>query len=153
MAYACPSVTVTSTLPPQSSGSPLSCPSSLTWKRSPTFALPFEQDLVTVTFGDSFKLFVIVQSVVPAAPSVIEYATPAVTLTSVVPAQSSGSPTLEVLRFTWKRSPSAPLPFGHDFVTVTFGAALRVFVSVQLAVSPKWARVPEQPALTVRGKS
>jgi len=61
MAYACPSVTVTSTLPPQSSGSPLSCPSSLTWKRSPAFALPFEQDLVTVTFGDSFKLFVIVQ--------------------------------------------------------------------------------------------
>jgi hypothetical protein len=32
-------------------------------------------------------------------------------------------------------------------VTVTFGAAFKVFVIVQVAVSPKLASVPEQPAL------
>ncbi|TML95391.1 MAG: hypothetical protein E6G03_08460 [Actinobacteria bacterium] len=89
------------------------------------------------------------RSVVPAAPSAIEYATPAVTLTSVLPAQSSGSPTLELFRFTWKRSPAAAFPFGHDLVTVTFGAALSVLVIVQLAESPKLSSVPEQPSLNV----
>ncbi|TML95390.1 MAG: hypothetical protein E6G03_08455 [Actinobacteria bacterium] len=89
------------------------------------------------------------RSVVPAALSAIEYATPALTLTSVLPAQSSGSPTLEPLRLAWKRSPAFAFPFGHDLVTVTFGAALSVFVIVQLPVSPKWARVPEQLALKV----
>ena len=89
------------------------------------------------------------RSVVPAAPSVIEYATPAETPTSVLPAQSSGSPTFESLRFTWKRSPACALPPGQALVTVTFGAALRVFVIVQLAVSPKCASVPEHPALDV----
>ncbi|TML95389.1 MAG: hypothetical protein E6G03_08450 [Actinobacteria bacterium] len=77
----------------------------------------------------------------------IEYATPAVTPTSVLSPQSSGSPTFEPLRLAWKRSPACALPPGQDFVTVTFGAALSVFVIVQLAVSPKWASVPEQPAL------
>jgi len=48
---------------------------------------------------------------------------------------------------TWKRSPAFAEPFGHDFVTVTFGGALSVFVIVQLAVSPKCDRVPSQPAL------
>ena len=65
----------------------------------------------------------------------------------MLPAQASGSPPFGPSRCTWKRSPSAALPFGQDFVTVTFGAALSVFVIVQLAVSPKLASVPEQPSL------
>ncbi|TML95392.1 MAG: hypothetical protein E6G03_08465 [Actinobacteria bacterium] len=66
-------MTLTSTLSPQSSGSPLSWPSSLTWKRSPAFAFPFGQAFVTVTFGDSFRLLVIVQlAVSPKCASVPE---------------------------------------------------------------------------------
>jgi hypothetical protein len=34
----------------------------------------------------------------------------------------------------WKRSPALAGPFGHDLVTVTFGAAFREFVIVQVAV-------------------
>jgi hypothetical protein len=49
----------------------------------------------------------------------------------------------------WNLSPDAALPFGQDFVTVTFGAAFSEFVIVQLAVSPKCASVPEQSVLRV----
>ena len=69
------------------------------------------------------------------------------TLTSVLPPHSSGSPTAESFRSTWKRSPTFALPSGHDFVTVTLGAAFSVFVIVHVAVSPKCVRVPEQPEL------
>ena len=61
--------------------------------------------------------------------------------------QSSAVPTLVPLRFTWKRSPALALPFGHTLVTVTFGAAFSVFVIVQVALSPKFASLPEQPSL------
>ena len=83
----------------------------------------------------------------PAAPSVIEYASPAVTFTSVLSPQSSGSPAFEPFRFTWNRSPVFALPSGQALVTVTLASALSVFVIVQFAVSPKCERVPSQPAL------
>ena len=39
-----------------------------------------------------------------------------------------------VQHLIWKRSPALAGPFGHDLVTVTFGAAFREFVIVQVAV-------------------
>ena len=77
----------------------------------------------------------------------IAYATPALTETSTLPPQSSASPKFWSLSLTWKRSPSFAAPFGHDFVTVTFGRALRAFVIVHAAVPPNES-VPEQPALS-----
>ena len=71
------------------------------------------------------------------------------TVTSRLSPQSSGSPTFVPFRFTWKRSSALALPPGQAFVTVTFGAALSVFVIVQLAVSPKCASVPEQSVPSV----
>ena len=42
-----------------------------------------------------------------------------------------------------------PLSLTTCLITVSFGAALSVFVIVQRAESPKWASVPEQPSLNV----
>jgi hypothetical protein len=39
-----------------------------------------------------------------------------------------------------------PLSLTTCLITVSFGAAFSVFVIVQSAVSPKCARVPEQPS-------
>ena len=69
--------------------------------------------------------------VVPAAASVIEYAWPAVGLTSMLPPQARAVPTFELFSCTWKRSPLFAAPFGHDFVTVTFGGAVSLFLKVQ----------------------
>ena len=69
--------------------------------------------------------------VVPAAASVIEYAWPAFGLTSMLPPQASAVPTFEPFSCTWKRSPLFAAPFGHDFVTVTFGGAVSLFLKVQ----------------------
>ena len=75
-----------------------------------------------------------------------EYGVPAVGWRSTESSQSSGAPTAFPPSLTWKRSPSAAFPFGQDFVTVTTGGDLRAFVIVQVALSPKCASVPEQPA-------
>ena len=65
----------------------------------------------------------------------------------MLPAQASAVPALCPFSWTWKRSPAFAAPFGHDFVTVTFGRALRAFVIVHAAVPPNES-VPEQPALS-----
>ena len=66
------------------------------------------------------------------------------TVTSRLPPHARAVPTSEPSRFTWKRSPVAAGPLGHAFVTVTFGAAFRMFVIVHEAVPP-YESVPEQP--------
>ena len=42
-----------------------------------------------------------------------------------------------------------PLSLTTCLITVSFGAAFRVLVIVQVAVSPKWASVPEHPSPSV----
>ena len=73
----------------------------------------------------------------------IVYACPGVGLTSRLPPQASAVPTFEPLSSTWKRSPAFAGPFGHDFVTVTFGGAVSLFLNVQAAL------VAVVPAATV----
>ena len=81
--------------------------------------------------------------VVPAAASVIEYAWPALGLTSMLPPQTSAEPAFEPFSCTWKRSPLLAAPFGQDFVTVTFGGAVSLFLNVHVAL------VAVVPAATV----
>ena len=69
----------------------------------------------------------------PAAASVIEYAWPGVGLTSRLPPHASAVPALDPSSWAWKRSPELAAPFGHDFVTVTFGWAVSLFLNVHAA--------------------
>ena len=61
----------------------------------------------------------------------------------MLPPQARAVPTFELFSCTWKRSPLFAAPFGHDFVTVTFGGAVSLFLNVQAAL------VAVVPAATV----
>ena len=61
------------------------------------------------------------------------YACPAVGLTSTVPPQASAVPAFEPFSWIWKRSSASAAPCGQDFVTVTLGGAVNLFLNVHVA--------------------
>src|SRR5947208_1440623 len=52
---------------------------------------------------------------------------------SRLPEQARAVPAFDPFSWTWKRSPEFAAPFGHDFVTVTFGWAMSLFLNVHEA--------------------
>ena len=64
-------------------------------------------------------------------------------MTSMLPPQANAAPTLTLFSWTWKRSPEFAAPLGQDFVTVTFGGAVSLFLNVHDAL------VAVVPAATV----
>ena len=52
----------------------------------------------------------------------------------MLPPQANAAPTLTLFSWTWKRSPEFAAPLGQDFVTVTFGGAVSLFLNVHDAL-------------------